>query len=531
MQQEWMRTNLNGNNISVIMPLRQMLAQHPNMTYSYACEAYKKLLDVGACTQDEFKTNYEQLALYGVAMSGLIFGYNVETGKLNLYTASYSLLNKMACKAMLKQNKEPLYLEIDKLKELYVKGSRLKNSVKKNGVLQLVRLDVEYTGGKPYFVPRIPRSQVDYIDGEVLFTYQALETAMTYMNKMLQTKVVLVTSGDDSKIVTKNVSVLAKLYGEERANYLIRDIFDARVNQFLVPCLGKSIYSSGLTNINLLTIDKMEEVLQLNTESMPDLYVSDLGAREFFKASINGLDDATVIEYGKQFMDIGGITINAQAYRDFLMNEYANTHSRKRLYRMIKESPSIFDFEKYKKYSNKFGSNYMRCEIPKSREELGTLLHNDVYKISLITSKGFRTDCICTNNMNHLVRIFGQDYFAKYESEGNRLRALKSAISQSSEGVVTLRKFTDLCNQYGLGYLLKAISINGVAEDTQLSTQDIEGIILRGIQDVSNRATTVKNPALVIARSCEAYMTPDGTVKDLYKNINIESIKEFVKLT
>lgn len=532
MQQQWMQTHLTGDNISVLMPLRQMLAENPSMTYQFASEAYKLFVATGRCKESDFQDSYEQLALYGVAMSNFFLSYNTNTENFALYTSSYSILEALAHQGVLKGKKDPIQIELQKLKNTLVESDRVKSSMKKGDCIQAVRLDPEVCGNTVVFTATVPRSQLN-INEEVLISYQAMDFAMAYINQILQEKILRVTMGEKVRVVTKNYSILAMIYGEARAKYLISRAYDPRIESFYVPSVGASIYTAGITNLKLKDVDKIEVIQSIQDIDLSEVKLDYSKAKDFFIKSVKGMSAEQIHKLGDICM-LGEYNLTAKAAKESLADSYVNSVNDRELYDMMKAHQDLFDLSKYNDLPNKFGNDFEQVEVPTSIKDLEELLKTGVFKILITARKGGLSTIIGTNSSKELARVYGKAYYSKYESEGNRLRALEKAIRDKYKDSMTVEQLCKERKKYGLEYICSDVNLEVNAPDEVLGEDDIKHVMMEIYQNqnaIENRKTVVKQPGLVTIRSCEAYVGDDGAIKNFYKNIDLKSVISIIRLS
>lgn len=527
MQLEYMKNNLTGDNVSVLLPLRQMFLGNTDMTYAFACEAYKLFIQQGKCKEYNFTDNYEQLATYGIALSNIFLSYNLDKGTLNLYTSSISVLKQLMSNALLKGKKNPIILELQNIESILTESGRIKTSIKRGNNLLCVRLDPEIIDGTVVFTCVIPRSNLD-LDKEVIIPFQAMNTAMTYINEILQKKILKFTMGNKVRVVTKNYQVLSMIYGEERAKFLVSTSFDPRVESFYLPSVGASIYTTGVTNIKLVNVDKIEVINTLDSIDLSETKVDYTMCKEFFsntikKLHVNDLDK--VIE----LVPIEGFNLNKDEKVQALNNSITHIYDRD-LYSIMKKLPTIFNLPAYGVYKNKYGSLCDQVEIPKTKKDLECLLRTGIFKIVIKTRKGSLSTMICTNSNSELLRIYGSDFYKVYESEGVRLKWLENELKSKYANGISMDDFTNICLKYGLQNIFTELTFSNDV-NSFYSLDLVLKYIRKSQYDIENRKTVVKQPHLVSVRSCEARVNEDNCVINYYKNLDLRCIISIVRLS
>lgn len=527
LQEQHMLTNLRGDNISVLMPLSAMLSANSNMAYDFACESYKLFVSKGFCRTDVFNTNYYQLAVYGVALSNFFIGYNTETGESNLYTSSYYLLTQLATRGILMGKRTAIATEMATLEDALVSGNKIPKSLQEGDRIQAVRLDYEYSNGKLIFKPTIPRSQLD-LSRYCIIPLQAVEQAMHMLNDQIQDKVLEVTMGDKVRYITKSAPILSMIYGEQRARYLVSANYDARVFRFTAPNVGASIYSVGVTNIDLAKIDRIRVVDSVMDIDLSEVKLDTSRAVEYIKSTIPSMNETAIREVA-EYLKINIRNISGIDYVQVFKNGLALIPTYK-AYDAIKAFPQYFDLNKFKSLTPKYSSGE-QIQIPETIEELEALLKTGIFKVMMRTKKGSTVSVICTNSPKELASIYGSDYYARFESEGNRLRRLDYIVkTKYPEGISTdvLMKLMRTLN-----VVTVAQSLYSIVDDheTDFVTYDIvHQAIARELYHVKERTTVIKQTDLVTVRSCECdaeHPNPSA----YYKNLSPRAITSIMRVT
>lgn len=526
MQGEYMKGYLQGKGVSALMPLSQMFTQNPDMMYQFASEAYKFFVSYGFCKESDFTDCYEQLAIYGVFLSNFVFCYNCGTDKLALYTSSYGLLAQLASKGLLMGKRKPIAEEMRSLEDVLVKGSRFCASMKKGTTIQAVRLDWEYRDNKLVFRPTIPRSQL-VIREEYMIPYTAMDAAMRIINDELQTKVLRVTAGDKVRVVTKNPSILSMIYGDVRTNSLLSYTFDARSNSFYVPSVGASIFSTGVTNLDLTAIDKIETVKSLSEIDLSEVNVDVSSAPDYCASHLKDLSDIELADLGHR-LEITGVSTDRPTNEVLISETLFVVHPYK-LYNIMKEC-GYFNIDEFKKQPSKWGSDEVKqVEIPSSAEELNQLFKTGIFKVTLHTRDGKYKPVVVTNSYKELKRIYGDDYYARFESEGNRLRMLNKELKSKYSQGISLSDLEVLCDKWGTDKIYFAV-MRRYQESEVYDYKSVYQVILEYLQMVDDRKTVVKQPGIVTVRSCDCKPDTDITW-GYYKNIDMRAIKSIIQIT
>lgn len=525
MQRQYMQNIIPSSNISVLLTLNQMFNSNNNLAYAFACEAYKVFVGQKRCTESDFQGSYNLLAHYGVALSSMFFAYELSTGKLCLYTSSMTLLNQLATRQLLKGKKQPIAIELQDIEKKLYDSDRIKNSIKDGDKLIAVRLDSEVIGTNVVFVPTIPRSAID-LRNFLIVPFLAVNEAMSVLNDILQEKVLRITQGDKVRVVTKNLQVLTSIYGASRAQYLVSQVPDARVLRFYIPSLGASIYTSGITNIHIENIDSIEYVNSLAEVDLSEINLDYSQAKDFFISTIKTLP-ADAIHKITNDLNVQEYNLNAKESKKAIAEVVDLMYDRE-VYDYMKVNPQYFNLGVYKTLPSKYGDKNEDLQIPTSIEALKTLLSKGVYKILINNRTGSMSTVICTNDSKCLEKIYGKKYYRNYESEGNRLRAMEAIIKKKFPSEILFKDLKKLKEKYNLAFICSTC----ILEDTApVASSEVLNEINAALLDVEYRKTVVKQPHLVVVRSCEAKLDKEGNPVGFYKNIDIKSIISITRLS
>lgn len=527
MQNQYMKTVIPGNNISVLMPLNVMLVNNNNLAYAFACEAYKVFVAQKRCTEDDFQSSYNLLCHYGVALSSLFFAYDFGSGKMALYTSSMTLLKQLATKGLLKGKKQPIAIELQDIEKKIYESDRIKKSIKDGNKLISVRLDSEVVGSNVVFTATIPRSAID-LSSSAIVPFTAVNEAMSVLNAILQDKVLKIVQGDKVRVVTKNIQVLSSIYGISRAEYLVSQVPDARVLRFYIPSLGASIYTAGITNIHLEAIDSIEVVSSLADVDLSEIKLDYSQAKDFFLDTIKKLPAADIHKIAED-LSTQQYNANVKEAREEIVEIVDCLYDRE-VYDFMKAHPQYFNLGVYKTLPSKFGDKYEDVPIPSSIDELRALFNKGVYKVLINNRSGSMSTIICSNDTKCLEKIYGRKYFRNYESEGNRLRALSSEITNKFSKGLTDEKLLKVCDKYGLKHIASEVSSSN-AETNMYSAEDVLNVIRLYEMEIEQRKTVIKQPHLVVVRSCESKLDKGGNPVAFYKNVDLKSVISITKLS
>lgn len=504
-----------------ILTLRTLFQHNREVQKLFATETFKILshpCNISEKDLDDYDM-WEQMAIYGVFLSSLVFGYDtqeeVPAKRLKLYTSSVSVLKSMIKDGILKGKKEPIEIEIDSIeKTLY--QSRLKNTFKKEGnKIACVRLDFELQGSKLVYTPTIVRSALE-MGRFVFIPFQTYYEACTLFEDVLRTSILRVTCGDKVRAVTLNESVLNMIYGEVRTKQLVNGSRDIRSLRFYVPSVGASIYTAGVTNLRLVDVDKIEKLDNITQLDLSELKLNYSMVNQFFDDNIAKASDETIQGLITAF-DLNVETSVKRDERIDILIKAVHARPSHTVYDELKKYPTDFDLKAYASLPCKYGEDYIPVTVPTKKEDFDKLMQAGVFKVLISKRDGSNSTVVCTQSDKELQRVLGNDYIKTYESAGVRLRALKK--------LAIAGQVTDVdasCKEWHLEELLEGVPDKSV--DTLL------GRISEALYDVEVNKTVIKQPHLSTVRCLEARVLTDGTVVDYYKNIDLASVLDIVCL-
>lgn len=505
LQEEYLKTAISKVPCSLVMSLREMFVADWGMCYAFALEAYKCFANSHKCDSDDFTSCYEQIATYGVLLSNIVWGYDIEKDSMSLYTSSIQLLQQLASRGILVGNKEPIAIELEQLSKKLYSSDKIKKSIKDGKKIVAVRLDTEIKGKGMVMTFTLPRTLIS-LDTHVIVPFSGYQKLTELLYSELQGNILRVKMGDKVRDVTMNMGVLNSIYGAERAKVLTSYTPDMYTQRFYVPSVGASKYTAGVTNIKLTEVDEIKPIsladIDLTEANMDYSMVID-----FFLQSVDKMTDNQI---GKASQVFGLICLNApiEDLRERL-KDVVNTLYPREIWDLMKANPKLFKVEKYSKIKNKFGSNFTKINVPSTKEELQDLLSMGVYKILLTKRDGSFSTIIGSNNTDIIEKILGVSIWSM-ESDGVRLRRLKSLLSGG-----TVSDISALIKELKLENIISVDDTSKVIEQIDLQLYNID-----------LNKTVVKQPKLTLVRNLEA-----RSQEQYYKYIDVNSIVEVFKFS
>ncbi len=511
----------------VVISLRDIFVSQPKVADTFAMEVFKLFQGKFNLTKDDYTANFEQLATYGVFLSQLVWGYNVNEEnvekRMSLYTTSMSVLKQLQSRGMLKGKKEPIEVELVNIEKRLYESDAIKKSLKDGSKIVSVRLDAETFADNVVYTPTIPRTAVNLND-YIFIPATTLSTAQDCLGQLLDSKVCRIVMGDKERIVTRNRQTLAAVYGDQRTEFLCSFNKDSRTGYFYVPVVGASIYTSGVTNIRVTEIDKISFVNSIAEIDFSDLNLDLAMVKDYFLSKFDRLN----FENAKKVLAELEVTegIDDPSEYPTLIRKIIGKMGDHILWEHMLKFPDLFSKDEYLKLGNKFGDQFMQVTNWGTKEDVEALLRVGVYKVLVRNRTGSFSTIFCSNCDDLLKKIIGADY-VKYESEGVRLGKLENWLKHYS-GAVSRKDLREKCNELDL--LDFYFMVDSKESKAKVSSGVLTEVMSKMIYDIDSRKTVIKKPNLITVRNLAFLKDADGKAVDFYKMIDYKSIVSIVCL-
>ena len=530
---------LQGNTSCILPSIRDLATRNQNLAYNLAAEVYKIFIEKKWMNPSDWSAKYYTLVAYGFLMCDLAFIYNPDNEKFELHTSSVSMIQRLASQGYVEgaTKKDAAELSVQKAVDALSGNKKILTSLKKDNVIQTVRLDPSMNGRELKFKITVPRSQVDIVKTMIVpFTcYMQVIKDLQSLFKRGFVKVTM-NEGEKVRVVTLNHGLLSKIYTPDRVNQLSGFAPNAYMKSFYVPSVGASVYSLGVTNIKPETIDKLEMV-NLKDIDLSEVNVDFTMVRPYFIQQLNNLN----LQQLKTLIKNLAIPVDASFTRSkagcisVLENWVYTSQDSKayesNLYLLMKESP-FFDISGLSNMQNIYGNMMQQVNYPGSPAGLAQLLNTGVFRITTRRRAGSMSTHIVTNNPTELKRILGDDYFARFESYGVKLNYamnLVVAVGKKYGSNTPLKKESDIYSK------LAEFDIYLPDEDKEkvLTYEDLYVVLNKAkANEVDANKTVVSQAHLVVARNCQAWYSPEEQkAYDYYKNIDPNSIVSIIRLS
>ena len=491
----------------LLMPLRGMLIADSELCNMYANEAYKVLRTSNKCTEDDYTARYEQMAMYGVLLSQLVYAVDIQTQKMALYTSSIGVLRELASRGILIGKKDDISVEINTLYKKMYSGDAIRKSFSSPDMkLVAVRLDVQQVGNNLRMTATYPRSAVS-LATHGFVALNAVDVAMKSLFQALQTNMLrirmLYDGEEKTRVCTMNRELLAGVYGAERAGLLTSYLPNIYTQRFYVPSVGASKYTLGVTNIDLIAVEGVTPA------TLADVDLSEVNtdysmALVYFARKVNAMPP----EQLKRLVDGFGIDsgkIPQASWRDSVITS-AESLGLREVYDLMKANNDLFDLPGYASVPNEYGNEYTQVSIPRSVGEFRTLVSTGVWKAYLTTRNGKNSSLMFSNDERFLKKVYGQNYYA-IESDGVRLRAFKRALEKGVDVAQAMKKF----------------HVEGKFDTAE--PQALKKQVEQQLYEIEQQKTVVRQPHLTLVRNVQA-----REQKDYYRYVDLLAIQQLIRL-
>lgn len=530
---------LQGSTSCILPSIRDLATRNQNLAYSLAAEVYKIFIEKKWMKPSDWSAKYYTLVAYGFLMCDLAFIYNPDNEKFELHTSSVSMIQRLASQGYVEgaTKKDAAELSVQKAVDALSGNKKILTSLKKDNVIQTVRLDPSMNGRDLKFKITVPRSQVDIVK-TMIVPFTCYMQVIKDLQSLFKRGFIRVTmnEGEKVRVVTLNQELLSKIYTLDRVNQLNGFAPNAYMKSFYVPSVGASVYSLGVTNIKPETIDKLEMV-NLNDIDLSEVNVDFTMVRPYFIQQLNNLN----LQQLKTLIKNLAIPVDASFTRSkagciSLLENWVYTSQdakayESNLYLLMKESP-FFDISGLSNMQNIYGNMMQQVNYPGSPAGLAQLLNTGVFRITTRRRAGSMSTHIVTNNPTELKRILGDDYFARFESYGVKLNYamnLVVAVGKKYGSNTPLKKESDIYSK------LAEFDIYLSDEDKErvLTYEDLYVVLNKAkANEVDANKTVVSQAHLVVTRNCQAWYSPEEEKPyDYYKNIDPNSIVSIIRLS
>lgn len=363
----------------------------------------------------------------GMALDGLFYAYNLDNGEFKLYTANPIVLNSLH-------------------------GGGGFNSSKTyehnmNGIINAMRVDVKYLS------PRtgVYEAKATRLTGpRVLDTEKFLFVPYYVITRLIQMLVSLLNAGrvveivhnadgaPHQRLVSMNPTVLSE-YNHDSAFTSDLKMVDFRYTGGLyLPVVGAPSTTSGITRINFANLDRVSTVNRRSVDLEPaDNNPFRMIEREIIKIFVRQVFASENDDVKPMLWDLlrklkTDIPYDSKEYEYQRAITDMAPDTRNRLWNRL--PPGLI---KYGERMNSLIDRYEAVEIPETVSDLRQMLNKALYRIVVMRSAGTFFTVYATNSNSILRMAYGDNYVARYEDQGVRLRSFLYSYNRDGEKALT----------------------------------------------------------------------------------------------
>lgn len=471
---------------------------------------------------------YDIQLLQGILFSSVVFGYHKPSGRVALYTA---------CEKVFSAINPDYNFNIGKTYELNAEG-----------VLNAARIDINYISLQD-FSPKLTRLTVKTHLVSNDYILVPLESVYTLFNIIANNLSVgrvayvqqLVSGVVKERFITNNANVLRKYSDSKEFASSVSPISVPQLASLRAyfPVVGATSNTTGLTGINLLSVEKLGfvkdngslvevsdfggiirlVVISLISNELARNYSEDLVST--YNRYIEGIVDIITHEVFLEAVD--SIAVPKDMPEDAIVSlEAVNYLLRDMSDSQLQETWTMcldrgMETNNPQKLVKLISGRYEKLGTDISNEDLSDLLSENILKVVTTKKDGSFSTMYVTNNENYLSDVYGYDYRTRLESIGSRIRSAKYYLAKGE------LMFDEVMEYLGFDDFI------GKGPDKAVDNLDtFTSLVEENISYNSRKPNSNEN--LVLGRRLFGVVTPKG-VEDYYCNIDITRIYEIVKLT
>lgn len=380
----------------------------------------------------------QMMAYQGMATDTPFFALNITTGDFSLYSGN------------------PEHLA------LFPGGQNFDTSktydLLQDGIVNAMRLDVNYVNVRGGYTAKATklinaksgdkRLDVDnFIFVPLTVVDRLILMLTTFMRKGRVVKVVSEERGSiKDHFVSMNPRVLEAYNGHSNPLEYIDFRYVGRV---YVPVVGAPVYSTGLTRIDVSTLDEVTVMRQSGIDIEPaDNSPENLIQDEVFSKFLEVIFMDKFEDQKRKFWDMIVLLGSIVSFDD---NRYGYLRAIRSLgsdARMALWSKLPSDFKNYAKQMTGVITGYEPYTGEISVPALREALKHGVYKIVMLKTNGSFSSVICTNSEEKLAISYGANYQQRYEHEDFRLGKFYRDVCNGMPEVQAMHKWNMLDAPY-----------------------------------------------------------------------------------
>ena len=496
------------SNNFVVQSLNPMLEDLPQLK-AKLIDLYNKTFGMESGVEsipDEIK------AVQGALLDGLVFGFDLETQATELYTMNAKLLYGM-----------------DSNVEFIDKKVMDKNKV---GEYKAFRIDVTYKeGSKSFEFKAVNHRKV--LNGDTIFIpYLNILRGMKLVEHFLDSgsvlKVVQNIGGMEKvRVITKSTKVLAEFCDDPSVVEYLNCEYFPLTGMMYVPVVGAPSTTAMMTKVNIFSLDYVSKCKNMASIVKMGIYKDDnpvrtLVAENVIVQMMEKIKATSPDEYNKILKKLPhskSLSNVEGEVTPIMLTKYLHQLSKADAEKVYSVIPGVQEEIGYKKFLlNSPKSVYKASDATKpiTKQEIYKLLDNNICKILCRSSSCMLSSAICTNCNEYLSRLYGKDYYGKYESLGARCSAMLEEYRQG-------RPAKDCCKDYCIDFNAFTEIVN-TPEFEGMSSDEFKSVYAKKMGIRTRSSNNSSDSPNINVRQCFATRTEEGTVTDYYKSINVSQI-------
>lgn len=416
------------------------------------------------------------------------------------------------------------------------------------GIVNAVRIDVTYTSEEGFEYKPVSlnkNTNLKVVDLETgsgrffLVPYLAIQMSMAFFKEQLDDgRILEVLQEKDGlnkiRYISTRPNILAKYTdSKEFAESLKAEYFPLK-GFFYAPVLGAGSLSVGRTRIDVVDVAKVGVTSNPKVASVPqdslDVLVVESTLQKYLVELYEDIEKyaSLVSELPKvhEYFDVMNDTPNPVTIMKYY--HQLGKKENERFWKVILNSNSEFMKEAHN--CKALMTNVEYLDVKKySNEDIKNMLKNGIYKFIIRKKDCEYSSMVVTNNEECLKKLYGDDYFGKYESLGARLYKLEEMVSKNNSPKA-VKEALAYCNLEKEGVaadkeVIKVLSSHDPKKSTHERLAEIfksEDIVGKGVRKSSTGDS-------ILVRKCFASLNGSGAV-DYYRYLDISKVVSMVRL-
>lgn len=459
-------------------------------------------------------------AVQGALLDGLVFGFDPSTESMEIYTMNAKLLFGMDA---------PVTFIDDKVVD--------KNS---KGEYKGFRIDITYRDGSDSFEFKAVNHRKVLNEDIIFVPYLSIARGMKLVESYLSGGSVLklvqhVAGVEKVRAVTQNKKLLAEFCDDPSAVEFTGCQYFPLKAMFYVPVIGAPSTTAMVTKVNIVNLDyisKLANRAQLKslgvfkpTNALRIMIGENTVIQVLDRVSKESPDEYSALldKFPRNDEIFDGGTKDGSEVSPVMLSKYMHQLSEKELEQVFDTVPGVKEEMGKKQFlMDNFEVKFKIDKEPIDPVELRRLIKGHICKILCRKDDCSTYTVLGTNNFKLLSKLYGKDYFGKYESLGSRLGACVDEIRMG-------RPMKEACSEYCLDLdIIEEVSLKvNIRDITKYDELKKEYAALAGIK---TRSSSSGGSGIMI-RQCFATRTTNGEVSDYYRTVNPEKVLQVAILS